>query len=241
MPSRLAKLHSVLGFCLMNYRKLQKLFLFVILDLLFVVPSNWLPMWVFVLAIRNEIDMIETGKFDQYNNPLKVNVVNLYWNIYIIVHHCRLCSFQRGSISARAHPELLADECFIVPFIWPIGDRWMVVAKPQFLCLGFLGVPGKATLPSSWLPMVGVGQLLDKFGIQIIRLQFSLIDWLIDWYLMYNITNVHVTTQCLKNCTPKAGRREWTQWWGLTTYEISQYRHHTQFPVLYRVCYKNHI
>jgi len=26
-----------------------------------------------VLAIRNEIDMIETGKLDQYNNPLKVS------------------------------------------------------------------------------------------------------------------------------------------------------------------------
>jgi len=27
-----------------------------------------------VLAIRNEIDMIETKKLDRYNNPLKVNV-----------------------------------------------------------------------------------------------------------------------------------------------------------------------
>ena len=36
-----------------------------------------------VLAIRNEIDMIETGKLDQYNNPLKVSMVDFYWSIYV--------------------------------------------------------------------------------------------------------------------------------------------------------------
>jgi len=32
-------------------------------------------LFVIVLAIRNEIDMIETGKLDKHNNPLKVSVL----------------------------------------------------------------------------------------------------------------------------------------------------------------------